>query len=102
MVPGSETAPALAGLEEVLAPVVVEVRADPLATAKLGYALLATEAMQDDADLLFGGVLAAGLALDLSYDLLGTALPAHRTLLSWVQSNQECPLTSGLKLSHFS
>ena len=45
MVPGSETAPALAGLEEVLAPVVVEVRADPLVTADLGDALFAYEAL---------------------------------------------------------
>ena len=51
---------ALAGLEELLRPVVVKVWADAFATAQLGDGLLTAEAFQNDADLLFGRELAAG------------------------------------------
>jgi len=50
-------------LQEVLAPVVVQVRADALAPAQLGDRLLAAQTFQDDPDLLFGGELAAGLGV---------------------------------------
>lgn len=50
-VPGQ---PLLPGLEELLRSAVVQARRDPLAPAKLGDALLAAQALQHDADLLFG------------------------------------------------
>ena len=76
---------ALACLQKLLGPVVVEVRADPLTTAQFGDGLLTPEAFQDNADLLFGGKLTAGLALDLAYDLLGVSTLGHGTLLLCLQ-----------------
>src|SRR5918993_3001886 len=45
--------PLLAGLEELLGPAVIHRRGDPFAAAELGDALLAAQALQHDADLLF-------------------------------------------------
>ena len=83
---------AFAGLEKLLGPVVVEVWADALATAELGDGLLAIEPLEYDADLLFTGELAAGLALDLADDLLGISILAHGTLLWSGHPTPECPL----------
>ncbi len=45
--------PFLAGFKEVLRPTVIEVLDDPFAAAELGDALLAAQALQHDADLIF-------------------------------------------------
>jgi len=45
---------ALAGLEELLGPGVVEVRTTAFATAQLGDGLFPAEAFQNDADLFLG------------------------------------------------
>ena len=75
----------LAGLEELLGPVVVEVRADAFTAAQLGDGFFTPEAFQNDADLFFGGEFAAGLALDLADDLLGVSALCHGTLLLALQ-----------------
>jgi len=72
---------ALARLEELLGPVVVEVRADAFATAQLGDGLLAAETFQNDADLFLGGELTAGFTLDLADDFFGVSSLGHGTLL---------------------
>ena len=64
------------GLQELLGPVVIEVGADAFTAAKFGDGLFTTKALQDDADLFFGGEFAAGLALDLANNLF-------RLSLSW-------------------
>ncbi len=46
---------ALAGLEELLGPVVIEVGADAFATAQFSDRLFAVQAFQDDADLSLVG-----------------------------------------------
>src|SRR5512145_3375871 len=74
--------PALARLEEVLAPVVVEVRTDPLAPAQLGDRLLALQALEHDADLVLAAEATAGAAANLPNPGFGLTLLGHRTLLS--------------------
>src|SRR5271157_1016140 len=60
----------LASLEEVLRPAIIEVLNDPFAAAELRDAVLATQALQYDADLLFGGKLPPRRTADGLYDLL--------------------------------
>jgi hypothetical protein len=55
---------------EVLRPTVIEVLDDPLAAAKLGDTVLAAQAFQDDADLVFGRKVPPRRATDVFYDLL--------------------------------
>src|ERR1700724_868700 len=45
--------PLLPGLKEVFRPAVIQILDDPFATAQLGDALLAAQALQHNADLLF-------------------------------------------------
>ena len=49
--------PLLAGLEKLFGPTVVQARRNPLAPAKLGYALLAAKALKHDADLFLRRML---------------------------------------------
>ena len=64
----------LARLQEVLAPALVEVGGDALATAQLGDALLAAKALEHDADLLLGCELPAGPTTDLPHGGFGRLL----------------------------
>src|SRR6476646_9413669 len=61
--------PALAGLQELLGPAVVEALGDALAAAQLSDADLAAQAVQDDPDLLFGRVTPARRPADVLDDL---------------------------------
>src|SRR5262249_61477903 len=51
--------PFLARLQELLRPTVVQVLIDPFLAAQLSNAVLATQAFQHDADLLFSGMMPA-------------------------------------------
>src|SRR4029450_8135249 len=62
--------PLLARLEELLGPAVILRRRDPLAAAELGDAILAAQALQHDADLLFSRKMPARRAPDVFDDLL--------------------------------
>jgi hypothetical protein len=66
LVPVCQPEPAFAGLQKLLAPGVVEIRADALASAELGDCVVALQTGQNDPDLLFRGVLPAGLPADLA------------------------------------
>src|ERR1700688_5048799 len=61
--------PPLAGFQEVLRPAIIEVLDDPFATAQLGDALLAAQALQHNADLLFCRELPACRPPDVFHDL---------------------------------
>src|ERR1700680_4044243 len=61
--------PLLPGLKEVFRPAVIQILDDPLTTAQLGDALLAAQALQDDADLLFCRKLPACRPPDVFHDL---------------------------------
>ena len=72
--------PALARLQELLAPLVVEVGVNTFSATQLGNAVLSSKTFKDDADLLFGSELAAGVASDIPDELLcffgpGLSLP---------------------------
>src|SRR3954454_4234305 len=62
--------PLFAGVEELLGPAVIHRRRDPLAAAELGDALLAAQALQHDADLLFSRKMPARRTPDVFDDLL--------------------------------
>ena len=66
--------PSLADLKELLGPTVVKALRNPLAPAQLRDAMLATQAVQHDADLLLGRVLLPRRTADLSHDPLGQYL----------------------------
>src|SRR5262249_59634401 len=51
--------PFLARLQELLRPTVVQVLIDPFLAAQLSNAVLAAQAFQHDADLLFSGMMPA-------------------------------------------
>ncbi len=59
----------LAGFHERLRPAVVEALGNAFAVAQLGYRVLAAQAVQHDADLLFGGVTLARRPADVLDDL---------------------------------
>src|SRR4029077_18442034 len=59
----------LAGFEEILRPAIIEVLDDPLTTAELSDAFLATQALEHDADLLFCRELSACRPPDVFHDL---------------------------------
>jgi hypothetical protein len=59
----------LAGLQELFRPTVVEALGDALAAAQLGDRVLAAQAVQHDADLLFGRVTLARRPADVLDDL---------------------------------
>src|SRR3712207_1763290 len=61
----------LAGFQKLLGPAVVQVLADALTPAQLGDAVLAAQALQHDADLLFGRELPARGSADIAHDLFG-------------------------------
>jgi hypothetical protein len=86
----------LASFEEVPAPPGVQVRGDALTPPQFGDALLASKAVEYDADLLFGSKPAARLPSDLAHcrftrllllgrhkdTLLGDEIPAMCLLVS--------------------
>jgi hypothetical protein len=61
--------PPLAGFQELLRPAVVEALGNAFATAQLRDRVLAAQAVEDDADLLFGGVTLARRSADVLDDL---------------------------------
>lgn len=63
--------PLLPGLKEFLRPAVIEARRDPLVSAELGDAVFASQALQNDADLLFSRMLLPCAAPDVLHDGLG-------------------------------
>jgi hypothetical protein len=63
--------PPLAGLQELLRPAVIAALGDALAAAQLGDRLLAAQAIQHDADLLFGRVALARRPADAFDELFG-------------------------------
>src|SRR4051794_7115292 len=60
----------LSGFQEFLGPGVEEALRDCLAAAERGDALLAAQALEDDADLFLGGVVLAGRSADVTHNLL--------------------------------
>src|ERR1700726_1234634 len=68
--------PLLPGLKEVFRPAVIQILDDPFTTAQLGDALLAAEAFQHNADLLFCRELPACRPPDVFHDLFRRLL--HR------------------------
>jgi hypothetical protein len=69
---------ALAGLEELLGPRVVQAFGDALAAAEGSDALLAAQALQHEADLLLGRVVLARAAADVAHHSLGGRLLGRR------------------------
>ena len=63
--------PPLAGFQELLRPAVVQALGDAFAAAQLGDAVLAAQAIQHDADLLFGRVVLPRRPADVLDDLFG-------------------------------
>src|SRR3954452_15763990 len=63
--------PALACLEELLRPAVVQAFSDPLASAQLGNAGFAANAVQHDPDLVFSRIVLPRRAADVLYKLFG-------------------------------
>jgi hypothetical protein len=59
----------LAGFQELLGPTVVETLGNALAAAQLGDRVFAAQAVQHDADLLFGRVALARCSADVLDDL---------------------------------
>jgi hypothetical protein len=57
----------LARFEETLAPPIVKIGSDALSVAQIGDTLLATETVEYDPDLFFGGKSAARLSTDLTH-----------------------------------
>ena len=64
--------PPLAGLQELLGPAVVKAFCNTFVAAQLGNRLLAAQAIEHDADLLFGGVAFARCPADAFDDLFPT------------------------------
>src|SRR5215471_2579739 len=97
--------PLLAGLQELLAPSVVEVLGNAFLATELSDAVLAAQAFQDDADLVLGREVPPGGAPDVPDGLLRALRRlfvslSHRLLLgvtmsrklSLTQSAQICPV----------
>jgi hypothetical protein len=63
--------PALAGLQELLGPRVIHALGDAFAPAKLGDRALAAQAIEHNADLLFGRVVLPGCPPDVANKRLG-------------------------------
>src|SRR5215471_58934 len=90
--------PFLARLQELLRPTVVQVLIDPFLTAQLSNAVLATQAFQHDADLLFSGMMpACGSANipDCLFSALRYALArlSHRCSSAGLPMSQQSSLT---------
>src|SRR5215471_6201999 len=90
--------PFLTRLQKLLRPTVVQVLIDPFLAAQLSNAVLATQALQHDADLLFNGMMpACGSANipDCPFSALRYALArlSHRLLLSGATMSQQFSLT---------
>src|SRR5262244_2048222 len=73
--------PFLARLQELLRPTVVQVLIDPFLAAQLSNAVLAAQAFQHDADLLFSGMMPACGSANIP-DCLFSALRYALTRLS--------------------
>src|SRR5215475_8481828 len=73
--------PFLARLQELLRPTVVQVLIDPFLAAQLSNAVLATQAFQHDADLLFSGMMPACGSANIP-DCLFSALVCACSLVS--------------------
>src|SRR5712671_6720159 len=72
--------PLLPGLKEVFRPAVIQILDDPFTTAQLGDALLAAQALQHNADLLFCRELPACRPPDVFHDLFRRFLHRPRFL----------------------
>ena len=59
----------LAGLHKVLGPFVIQALRYTFSSAQLGYAVLAAQSIQHNADLLVGIVLLARLTIDVTNNL---------------------------------
>src|SRR5262249_2700580 len=81
--------PFLARLQELLRPTVVQVLIDPFLAAQLSNAVLATQALQHDADLLFSGMMPACGSANIP-DCLFSAL--RYALLSGATMSQQSSL----------
>src|SRR3981081_2669406 len=67
-------------LEKVFRPAVIEVLDDPLAAAKLGDTVLAAQAFQHDADLVFSREVSSRRTTDVLLDLCRRFFPRQRFL----------------------
>src|SRR5208283_4050963 len=65
------------GLEEVFRPPVIEVLDNPLATAEFGDTVLAAQAFQHDADLVFGREVSPRRATDVLHDFCRRLFSRH-------------------------
>ena len=70
----------LACFQELLRPAVIQALGDTFAATQRGDTFLTTQSFQDDADLLFGGILLARLAADIADRLLGGIFRRHQFL----------------------
>ena len=78
--------PLLTGLEELLAPAVIEIRRYPFAAAERRDALFPAEPLQHDPNLLFGRKPPAGVPPNLPNHLLRRSCRRHGGLLPWQES----------------
>jgi len=69
--------PLLAGVEEFLRPAVIQALGDAFLAAKLGNAVLATKARQNNPDLLLRRMQLARRMPEILHDLLGGRLRRH-------------------------
>src|SRR5262249_25157985 len=90
--------PLLACLEKLLAPAVVQVRRQSLAPTEFCDAFLASQALEDDPNLLFGRKAPPRTPVDLPDDLLCTHSLAHPGLL---RLGWKCLLDQGRPWSKF-
>src|SRR2546428_3056027 len=94
--------PFLARLQELLRPTVVEVLIDPFLAAQLSNAVLAAQAFQHDADLLFSGMMpACGLRISRT---VFSALSGMRLLACLIvapQRGYDEPATLSYAISSF-
>jgi hypothetical protein len=65
----------LAGFHELLRPGVIQALSDAFLAAQLGNAVLATQAVEHDTDLVLGRKMASGLAPDVLHHPLSRGLP---------------------------
>jgi hypothetical protein len=65
----------LAGFHELLRPGVIQALSDAFLAAQLGNAVLATQAVEHDTDLVLGRKMAPGLAPDVLHHPLSRGLP---------------------------
>ena len=76
--------PALASLQELLRPAIVQALGDPLAPAQLGNAGLAAKPVQHDADFLFSRILLPRGPADVFYNVFGRPVRCLGFLMEWM------------------